>query len=220
MNNCFLKKKIKNNIFYLLRSISGYYVYQLIDNINLFLTKKKILDKGLLGRLIEKYVINKIFKGKTCDVLFLNLELKTVFLNIKGFPVYDTLLMSFKLLDFFKKKIKNIFFLKIKKILWIPLLGKKNTFLLYKFIGNFFVTILNSNDINFFWNELNVIVNIIFNNFNLIMHNYYYTNNLKLQFFFIKKNINKINFFDKLYVRLYLRKSFVKNILFNNKIFD
>ncbi len=220
MDNSFLKHKIQNNIFYLLRSISGYYVYQLIDNIDLFLTKKKILDKGLLGRLIEKYIINKIFKGKICDILFLNLELKTIFFNIQGFPIYDVLFMSFKLLDFFKKKIKDIFFLKIKKILWVPILGKKNTFFLYKYIGDFFLTVLTKYSINILWNELIYIINFIFTNLNLVTNNYYYTNNFKLQFIFVKQNDIKNNFFDTFYIRLYLRNFFLKNILFNNKILN
>ncbi len=214
MNIIYYKKKIKYYIFSLLKNISGLYIYQLIDKYNLFLNYKNNLDKGLLGRLIENYIVNKKFKGYICDINYLNWELKTVSLNNYNVPYNEVLLLTFKLFNFFKLNFKKKFFLKIHKILWVPLLGKKNIFFLYKIIGNFFLTYLDKKNIIKLWIELKKIINFLLNK-NIILNNYY-SKNFRLQFFLIKKNNNFLDFCNY-YIRLYLNKNLLKKIFLNFK---
>ncbi len=207
------KNKIKYHIFNLLNNISGLYIYQLINNLGLSLTYKNYLNKGLLGSLIENYIINKELKGYICDVSYLNWELKTVFSNYFYVPYNEVLLLTFKLFNFFKVSFKKKFFLKIKKILWIPLLGYKDVFFLYKVIGNFFFTYLNRIFVTKLWIELKKVVNFIFNRDFLLTN--YYSKNFRLQFLLINKN-NCINY-NNYYVRLYLNKHLLNKIFLNFK---
>ncbi len=213
MNNI-IKKKILKYISILLKNISGLYVYQLINYLNLSWDDNIFIDKGWFGRLLESYIIKKKIKGKICDLNFLNLEFKTISLNDFGFPNNEVLLMSFKLLNFFKDNFINFFFLKIKNILWLPILGKKKYFFLYKIIGDYFITILSKKNIYIFFIELKNIFNYILNK-KLILSNYY-TKNFKLQFIlFNKKKVNFLNF-NNYYVRLYFNKNFLR--FFLNKL--
>ncbi len=201
-----IKKKIKKYLYILFKNISGLYIYQLLNYLNIFLINKNFIDKGFFGKLIERYIIEKKNKGKICDLNFLNLEFKTISLNSFGIPINDVLLMSFKLFNFFKWKFKRKFFLKIKNILWIPIWGEKKTLFLYKIIGDCFITYLKKDNIYILLNELKKNINYVLSN-NIILSNYY-SKNFKLQFLLFKKKKN----FNNYYVRLYLNKCFLKNI--------
>lgn len=201
------QRKIKKCLYILLKNISGFYIYQLLDYLNIFLVNKNLIDKGLFGKLIENYIIDNKNKGKICDLNFLNLEFKTISLNNLGVPINDVLLMSFKLFNFFQLKFKNFFFLKIKKILWIPIFGKRKTFFLYKIIGDCFITYLSKYNIYILLNELKKNINYILNN-DFVLNNYY-SKNFRLQLFLLR---NKKKVFNNYYVRLYLNKYFLTNI--------
>ncbi len=208
------KKKIQKYIFFLLKNISGFYVYQLINYLNLSLTNKNFKDKGLLGRLIENYIIKKNIKDNICDIKYLNWECKTISLNNILIPINEVLLLTFKFFNFFTLDFKKKFFIKICKILWVPILGNKNISFLYKKIGNYFLTYLNKKDILIFWKELNEIMNFILNK-NFILTNFY-SKNFRLQFLLIKKKKKKLNL-SNYYIRIYLNKFFLKNIFLNFK---
>ncbi len=210
--NIIFKEKIKNYVISLLKNISGIYVYQFIDFLNIYLTKKNFKDKGLLGRLIEMYIVKKKIRGNICDINYLNWECKTVFLNNFFSPNNDVLLLTFKFLNFFTLNFKRKFFLKIKKILWIPILGNKNIIFLYRIIGDFFLTYLSKKNISVFWKELNKIINFILNK-DIILNNFY-SKNFRLQFFPVKKNNFSFNLNDY-YIGIYLNKFFLENIFLN-----
>ncbi len=211
--NILWKKKIQNYVLCLLKNISGFYIFELINYVNLSLTTRNFKDKGLLGRLIENYIIKKNIKGNVCDIKYLNWECKTISLNNIFIPINEVLLLTFKFFNFFTLNFKKKFFFKIHKILWIPILGNKNVFFLYKKIGNSFLTILNQKNIFILWKELKKIINFILNK-NLILPNFY-SKHFRLQFLLIKKE-NYLNL-NNYYIRIYLNKFFIKNIFLNFK---
>ncbi len=211
MSNYF-QKEILKYILILVKNISGLYIYELMDFLGISYSNKYIIDKGWIGRVIENYIIKKKFKGKICDLNFLNLELKTISLNYFNIPNNEVLLMSFKLCNFFKINFINLFF-KIKKILWLPIIGKKNTFFLYRIVGNYFITILNKKNMCILFYELENIFNYILEK-KIILNNYL-SKNFKIQFIFLNKNKKHFFNLNNYYVRLYFNKNFLKNILLN-----
>ncbi len=215
MSNDLLKVKILEHILDILNNISGYYVYQLIGNLNIYLLNKNFLNKWWLGRFIEKYIVGDILKDYKYDIFYLNWELKTIFFDFNRVPNYDVLLISVSLFNFFNKKFKNLFVRKIKKILWVSILGKKRTFVLYKIIGKYFITFLDENSIYFFFNEIKLALNCILNN-NLLMCKYFYTKNFKLEFLIN----NRYKKFKNLYFRIYLRKKILLNFFKKYKIIN
>ncbi len=215
----FFKKNIfKKYLLNILNLISGCSIGYLYKNVDYKLPKNYKLDKGWIGRFLEFY-INSYFSKNYCDIPILNLEIKTFSSNYLGFPNQDIFLMSLKLTNFFKIiNKKNIFFYKIKNILWIPILGDKNIYFLYKLIGNFFISFFNKKDFDLFFIELSEIFNFIFNN-DIFLPNYY-TYTFRFQLLLVNNKNKKINFiFDKYILRIYFRKNYLKKILLKNNLF-
>ncbi len=207
--------KIKKKIFYLLKSIYGFNVKFLLNNINYKLKNNYIKDKGLIGKIIEFYLLNKLNNINYCDILSLNIEIKTISLDLFGNINNDIFLMSFKLSNFFKLiNYNSIFFKKIKKILWVPIIGNRNISFKNKIIGNFFLSVLSNKDIKYILKELNNINNFIWDNKNIFLPTLY-SRYFKFQFF----NINKCNLinYNNISVKIYFNKSFfrkkIKNII-------
>ncbi len=219
MKFIFYKKNVYiKYLLYIINKISGSSIEYLLDHVDFIVPKDIKLDKGWLGRLLEFYINSNISGNLFCDIPLLNLEIKTFSSNIFGFPNNDIFLMSLKLSNFFKLiNIENIFFKKIKNILWIPIIGNKNTFFLYKIIGNFFISFFKRKDFDYFLIQLNEMSDFFFNN-NIIFYNFY-TDCFRFQLLpnnSIKKYL--INF-DKYNLRIYFRKKIVKNFIIKNKIF-
>ncbi len=206
--------KIYDEIFLILNSIYGYSLEILLNFTNYKLCKNFYKDKGWVGKFIEYFLLNKFTNTNSCDSLLLNLEIKTLSIDLFNNINNDTFLMSYKLVNFFKLINKDsILIKKIQKILWIPIIGNNNIKFFKRVIGKCFLSILNNKDILIILNQLNNINNIILHEFYNIKVSIIYTYFLKFQFLNKKKNINKC------YIKIYFRKSFLKKIINKNLYF-
>ncbi len=214
------KKNIsEKDIYYLSNLISGYSILFLIKNINFF--KKKYFsfyDKGWIGRFIEKYINVFYFKKKKyCDISYFNIEIKTISIDMCYQPLNDVCLMSlFINFEDFSKifNIKKIILKKISKILWIPIIGNRNTFFLYKIIGDPFLTLFNNLDKKKILYEINTFLNFLNINKNNLLSNFY-SKHFRFQFN-IKKNVY---FKKKIILKIFFKKKFIKYILLKSKVF-
>ncbi len=208
----------EDDILDILNNISGCSIGKLANSINYFIPNNIGNNKGWIGCFLEYYINSfNVNKNIFCDIYNINLEIKTISVDFNNFPLQDTCILSFKLFNFLKLfSLKSKFFFKIYKILWILIVGNKGTSCLYKIIGKSFISILDKSDCKLLFNELYVLYELInFSDLNDLLPNLY-TNCFRLQLIINDRNsINKNLIKEKIYFRLYLRKSFT-GYLINN----
>ncbi|QJC35461.1 hypothetical protein GJT97_02025 [Enterobacteriaceae endosymbiont of Donacia proxima] len=129
----------KNILFLRAKLITGHYIIDIIKWLNYPINNNSIKDKGIIGKLIEYYLIGKKQNNKlNQDIPHLGIEIKTITINLKNKVLNDCFICSFPLiikhnLSFYKKKLYK----KISKILWIPIITNNiNTSIFNKKIGD------------------------------------------------------------------------------------
>ncbi|QJC36272.1 hypothetical protein GJT99_02035 [Enterobacteriaceae endosymbiont of Donacia cincticornis] len=129
----------ENILFLRAKLITGYHIIDIIKWLNYPINNNSIKDKGLIGKLVEYYLIGEKQNNKlNQDIPYLGIEIKTITINLKNKILNDSFICSFPLLiknnlSFYKKKLYE----KISKILWIPIITKSvNTHIFKKKIGN------------------------------------------------------------------------------------
>ncbi|QJC37911.1 hypothetical protein GJU03_02050 [Enterobacteriaceae endosymbiont of Donacia bicoloricornis] len=116
-------------------------------------------DKGLIGKLIEFYLIGKKHNHKSNqDIPYLGIEIKTITINLNNKIINDIFICSLPLVNknvlcFYKSKLYN----KLSKILWIPIIRDINIPFFKRKIGKPFFWVPTINDkikLNYDWNNL------------------------------------------------------------------
>ncbi|QJC33869.1 hypothetical protein GJT93_02055 [Enterobacteriaceae endosymbiont of Donacia provostii] len=157
---------VSNDNLLLLRaqSISGYQIINIIKWLNYPINNNSIKDKGIIGKIIEYYLIGKKPENKlNQDIPYLGIEIKTLTMNLKNKILNDCFICSFPLLIkkklfFYKKKLNN----KISKILWIPIIVPNiKTPLLQRYIGNPVFWIPSTKDKIKINNDLNNLIQLL-----------------------------------------------------------
>ncbi|QJC32252.1 hypothetical protein GJT89_02045 [Enterobacteriaceae endosymbiont of Donacia versicolorea] len=159
-------KKMFSSIIYeekmlLLRAqlIKGFNIIDIARWLNYKIPKNINKDKGIMGKLIEFYLIGKHQNNKSNqDLPYLGIEIKTITINKKNKVINDNFICSFSLINennflFYKSKLYN----KISKILWIPIIKNINIPFFMNKIGKAFLWKPSNDDkIKLFndWNNL------------------------------------------------------------------
>ncbi|QJC35873.1 MutH/Sau3AI family endonuclease [Enterobacteriaceae endosymbiont of Donacia sparganii] len=150
----------ENILFLRAKLITGYSIIDIARWLNYKIFNNFKQDKGIIGKLIEFYLIGKQNNNlSNQDIPYLGIEIKTITINKKNKIINDCFICSFPLINkntllFYKKKLDN----KISKILWIPIIIKNiNTPLPMRKIGKPFFWVPSVKEkikLNYDWNNL------------------------------------------------------------------
>ncbi|QJC37502.1 hypothetical protein GJU02_02060 [Enterobacteriaceae endosymbiont of Donacia thalassina] len=213
----------ENILFLRAKLITGYYIIDIIRWLNYKISDNFKKDKGIIGKLIEFYLIGKKNNNfLNQDIPYLGIEIKTITINIKNKIINDIFICSFPLVNknvvlFYKSNLYN----KLSKILWIPIIIKNiNTPILMRKIGKpFFWTpsIDEKIKLNYDWNNLmkllilGEITNInSYNGFILLVKN----KGIKRQ---LTKTINSMGEIISIIPKsFYLKKKFLNSLIKRN----
>lgn len=93
------------------------------------------LHKGFTGRLVENILGASSSNQALPDLPEWGIEIKTLPVSVKGLPLENTFINKISLP--FKETLfeESMLWLKIKKILWVPVIGSRQTPMLEKIIG-------------------------------------------------------------------------------------
>jgi len=120
--------------------LNGYSIEELANSVSWPLPQNLNYNKGFIGTLIEFILGSDINNKIGPDFPKLNIELKTIPICCKGYPLENTFICYvplFKNVGLTWKE--SYFFRKIKKILWIPIKGNRSNSFFKKTIGNAFI---------------------------------------------------------------------------------
>ncbi|NBW57723.1 DNA mismatch repair protein MutH [bacterium] len=92
--------------------------------------------KGLAGQLIEQILGACSSNQRLPDLPHLGIEIKTLPVSTQGIPLENTFINKITLPFDEPKFEKSMLWLKIQKILWVPLIGSRHTMMLDKIIGH------------------------------------------------------------------------------------
>ncbi len=196
------------NILEICNIINGKTLRYLIEQVNF---KYHVNDKGWVGKLIEYYFHVYNNKQSYFDLPKLGIEIKTISLDLNYHPLYDVCLFASKLFTLFKFiSIKKFLYFKIKKILWVPILGKIKLLFLNRIVGTAFIHLMSEYYINIIIKEIESILDEIihFSMITDVLVKYFSRNFIKIQIFsrnnMLLKELHNINF------RVFLKKFFIK----------
>ncbi len=204
---------LEDNILIFLNKLCGSYIKELLNSLDYNINFKDKLNKGFIGKLIEKYIILYNYKNNLCDIPLIGLEIKILSLDNNKNIINDISLISNsnRIFNFMDIHFIYKILIKIRKILFITIIKNKNLDIEYYLIGNSFIVIFESIDINNFYKELYFLNEFIINNYKYIKFNKIrnlFSTSFRLQFNFNKKkNIN-----------IFFRKKFLLNLIVNNNI--
>lgn len=205
-----------------LKLLAGCTVKKLLSIVNIPLISILKNDKGIIGKLIERY-LGLVNNNHRCqDFYNIGIELKTISINSFGFPIEDTCICSAKLIGNFDiswelSYVKN----KIFRILWVPIEGNKKISFFNKRIGLPVIWNPNHSENMLLKRDWEEIMNFI------ILGKVEYLDSIYGQVLYIKsksKNSNSLTCAigcngENIMVNpksFYLRKYFTKMVLFNN----
>ncbi|QJC38734.1 hypothetical protein GJU05_02080 [Enterobacteriaceae endosymbiont of Donacia fulgens] len=150
----------ENILFLRAKLITGYYILDIARWLNYKISNNFKKDKGIIGKLIEFYLIgkknNNLFNQ---DIPYLGIEIKTITIDLNNKTINNSFICSLPLINkdlllFYKSKLYN----KVSKILWIPIIIKNiNTPLHMRKIGKPFFWVPNIDDkikLNYDWSNL------------------------------------------------------------------
>ncbi len=110
------------------------YLGQPLNQLAIKSNKKE--HKGLAGQLIEESLGAHTGNSKYPDLFEYGIEIKTIPVNFEGIPHEHTYINKISL-PYREVNFEDSFvWMKLRKILWIPLIGKKTTPMLEKIIGH------------------------------------------------------------------------------------
>ncbi|QJC38313.1 hypothetical protein GJU04_02070 [Enterobacteriaceae endosymbiont of Donacia marginata] len=185
----------ENILFLRAKLITGYYIIDIARWLNYKISDNTKKDKGIIGKLIEFYLIGKKKNNlSNQDIPYLGIEIKTITINLNNKSINNSFICSLPLVNknlfyFYKSKLYN----KLSKILWIPIIIKNiNTPILKRRIGKPFFWIPTIDD--------------------KIKLNYDWSNLIKLLILGKIKNINSYNGYILLIKNKGKKKSFTKTI--------
>ncbi|QJC33052.1 MutH/Sau3AI family endonuclease [Enterobacteriaceae endosymbiont of Donacia semicuprea] len=163
-------KKIFSSIIYnekmlLLRAqlIKGFNIIDIARWLDYKIPKNIKEDKGIIGKLIEFYLIGKnSYNRLSKDLPYLGIEIKTLTINKKNKVINDNFICSFSLINeknfiFYKSKLYN----KLLKILWIPIIKNINTPYTMNKIGKAFLWEPSNNDKIKLFNDWNNLIKLL-----------------------------------------------------------
>ncbi len=203
----------ESDILIFLNKLCGSYIKELLDILDYNLNFKDRLNKGFIGRLIERYILICNSKSNLCDIPFIGLEIKILSLYNNKNIINDISLISYSNRRFNFMNINFIYniLIKIRKILFVTIIKNKNVDIEYYLIGNSFIVIFESIDINNFYKELSFLNEFIINNYRCI--EFYKIRNLFSKSFRLQFNFNK-----KRNINIFFRKKFLLDLIINNYI--
>ncbi|QJC36686.1 hypothetical protein GJU00_02065 [Enterobacteriaceae endosymbiont of Donacia simplex] len=216
----------ENILFLRAKLITGYYIVDILRWLNYKISNKFKKDKGIIGKLIEFYLIgNKQNNFSNQDIPHLGIEIKTITIDINNKIINDSFICSLPLINknnlfFYQSKLYN----KLSKILWIPIIIKNiNTPILMRKIGHPFFWIPSINEkkkLHDDWDNLMKLLILgkikyinFYNGYILLVKN---KGNKKQ----LTKTINNIGEIISVIPKsLYLKKKFLYSLIKKNKNF-
>ncbi|AAO26762.1 MutH [Buchnera aphidicola str. Bp (Baizongia pistaciae)] len=127
--------------------LSGYSIREIVSSLDQPVSNSLVRNKGFVGKILELILGVNVLHGYKCiDFPSLGIELKSIPINSSGYPLEPTFICNIPL----KNNSLNItwnnsyFYRKIKKILWIPIIGNRVVSFLDKIVGEAFIWTMSS----------------------------------------------------------------------------
>ncbi len=122
------------------RQIEGLTVNQLLQQVPIAIAREASRRKGAVGMLLERMLGAEAGNQAAPDFSHLGVELKTLPIGLDGKPIESTFITTIPLLTIHQQKWQtSTCFLKLKRVLWLPIEADSSLPLMHRRVGRAFL---------------------------------------------------------------------------------